>query len=51
MYTKTVEKKVEDRLLATHISANANFEKACMSGDGIANSWMRMVILNMMMKR
>lgn len=34
MYTKTVEKKVEDRLLATHISMNANFEKACMSGDG-----------------
>lgn len=34
MYTKSVEKKVEDRLLATHISANANFEKACLSGDG-----------------
>ena len=33
MYTKKVEQKVEDRLLATHISNNANFEKACMTGD------------------
>ena len=33
MYTPKTEKKVEDRLLATHITNNANFEKACMSGD------------------
>ena len=33
MYTKKVEQKVEDRLLATHISNNVNFEKACMIGD------------------
>ena len=26
--------KVEDRLLATHISGNAEFESACLSGDG-----------------
>jgi hypothetical protein len=34
MYTKKVEQKVEDRLLATHISKNADFEKACYAGDG-----------------
>ena len=34
MYTKSVEKKVEDRLLATHIADNPNFESACMSGNG-----------------
>ena len=34
MYTKKVEQKVEDRLLATHISNNSKFEKACMDGDG-----------------
>lgn len=34
MYTKKVEQKVEDRLLATHISTNPKFEKACMDGDG-----------------
>jgi hypothetical protein len=34
MYGKETEKKVENRLLATHISANAEFESACMSGDG-----------------
>lgn len=26
--------KVEDRLLATHISDNADFEAACLSGNG-----------------
>jgi hypothetical protein len=35
MYNKTVEKKIEDRLLATHISDNAEFEGACMSGNGL----------------
>jgi len=34
MYTPEVQKKVEDRLLATHISNSADFEAACMSGDG-----------------
>ena len=34
MYTPEVEKKVEDRLLATHIAENPEFEKACLAGDG-----------------
>lgn len=34
MYGKTLEKKIEDRLLATHISTNVDFEPACMAGDG-----------------
>ncbi len=34
MYGKETEKKIEDRLLATHISSNADFEKACLTGDG-----------------
>ena len=34
MYNKTVETKIEDRLLATHISDNVDFEGACMSGNG-----------------
>lgn len=34
MYTKEVEKKVEDRLLATHLSTNPDFEPACYAGDG-----------------
>lgn len=34
MYTKEVEKKVEDRLLATHLTTNSEFEKACYAGDG-----------------
>lgn len=34
MYTKEVEKKVEDRLLATHLTTNPEFEKACFAGDG-----------------
>ena len=27
-------RKIEDRLLATHVSSNAEFETACLSGDG-----------------
>lgn len=34
MYTKKIETKVENELLATHISDNPNFEGACLSGDG-----------------
>lgn len=34
MYTKEVEKKVEDRLLATHLTENEVFKKACFAGDG-----------------
>lgn len=34
MYTKNTTAKIEDRLLATHISNNPEFENACMSGDG-----------------
>ena len=34
MYTPEVEKKVEDRLLATHITENPDFTKACLAGDG-----------------
>ena len=34
MYTKAVTEKIENRLLATHLSDNPNFESACMSGDG-----------------
>jgi hypothetical protein len=35
MYTKKLTEKIEDQLLATHISKNPNFEKACLSGDGL----------------
>ena len=35
MYTKNLTEKIEDRLLATHISDNPNFENACRSGDGL----------------
>ena len=34
MLTNNVEAKIEDRLLATHISNNAEFEPACLSGNG-----------------
>ena len=34
MYTPEVEKKVEDRLLATHITLNPEFEPACYAGNG-----------------
>ncbi len=30
----TRNQKIEDRLLATHISNNEEFESACLSGDG-----------------
>ena len=35
MYTKELEAKIEDKLLATHISNNPDFEGACMSGNGL----------------
>jgi hypothetical protein len=35
MYAPETQKKVEDRLLATHVSNNSNFEAACLSGDGL----------------
>lgn len=28
-------KNIEDRLLATHVSNNPNFESACLTGDGL----------------
>lgn len=31
---KNLSPKIEDRLLATHVSNNPNFETACMTGDG-----------------
>lgn len=34
MYT-TDKTKIEDHLLATHITNNEGFEAACLSGDGI----------------
>ena len=34
MYTPEVEKKVEDSLLATHITKNPEFNNACYAGDG-----------------
>lgn len=34
MYTKKLEAKIEDRLLATHVADNPNFEAACTSGNG-----------------
>ena len=34
MYTKKLSEKIEDRLLATHIAYNAEFEGACLSGNG-----------------
>ena len=35
MYTKKLEAKIEDRLLATHIADNADFESACLTGNGL----------------
>ena len=35
MYTKNITEKIEDRLLATHITENPNFVSACESGDGL----------------
>jgi hypothetical protein len=34
MYT-TDKTKIEDKLLATHVTNNEGFEAACLSGDGI----------------
>lgn len=34
MYTKNLSEKIEDRLLATHVSDNPEFENACLSGNG-----------------
>jgi hypothetical protein len=33
--TKNLSEKIEDRLLATHVTNNPNFEAACLSGNGI----------------
>ena len=33
MYTKELSAKIEDRLLATHIADNPEFEGACLSGN------------------
>lgn len=35
MYTKNLCEKIEDKLLATHISDNPEFEGACLSGNGM----------------
>jgi hypothetical protein len=35
MYTKNLTEKIEDRLLATHITDNIEFEGACLSGNGL----------------
>lgn len=35
MYTQTLEKKIDDRLLATHVACNPEFETACAAGDGV----------------
>lgn len=32
---KNLSSKIEDRLLATHIAENADFEKACTLGDAV----------------
>lgn len=32
--TKNLSEKIEDRLLATYISDNVEFESACLSGNG-----------------
>jgi hypothetical protein len=35
MYTKQLTEKIEDRLLATHITENPEFENACLTGNGL----------------
>lgn len=35
MYTKHLSEKIEDKLLATHIADNPDFEGACLSGNGL----------------
>lgn len=36
MDTKKLTEKIEDRLLATHVANNPEFEGACLSGNGAA---------------
>ena len=47
MYTKELQAKIEDRLLATHIADNPEFEGACLSG----NSSLIMDIVDREMKK
>ena len=35
MYVKNLSEKIEDKLLATHVSDNPEFEGACLSGNGL----------------
>ena len=35
MYTKELSQKIEDKLHATHIADNPEFEGACLSGNGL----------------
>lgn len=35
MYTKELSSKIENQLLATHITNNPEFANACLSGDGL----------------
>ena len=35
MYTKNTTEKIEDRILAAHISDNPEFAGACLSGNGL----------------
>ena len=35
MFTKELSEKIEDKLLATHIADNPDFEGACLSGNGL----------------
>lgn len=34
MYTKDLSEKIENELLATHVTDNPNFTDACLSGNG-----------------
>lgn len=47
MYTKELQAKIEDRLLATRIADNPDFEGACLSG----NSALIMEIIDYEMKK
>ena len=35
MYTKNLSEKIEDKLLATHVADNPEFEGACLEGNGL----------------
>ena len=35
MFTKNLSEKIEDKLLATHVADNPDFEDACLSGNGL----------------